>query len=207
MLSLLLNVSLQQRNMLILHQGDALLTILLLWSLFLPLGARFALDARRRAAASATAGDRSDRIVSPSSVGLFLQIVLVYFTTFLFKIEHEVWRSGYALWVTLNVDTYATGLGRNLLDYPGLLRALAYSALVIEGAGPILLLSPVYNQQVRSLTILGFLYLHIGIWLCLSIGLFQPLSVVAMFPFLPPLFWDGVARIGRRMTPHPEPAT
>ncbi|MEE9292109.1 MAG: HTTM domain-containing protein [Acidobacteriota bacterium] len=190
-LSLLLNVSLQQRNMLILHQADALLSALLLWSLFVPIGARYAIDARRH-----EPHESDEPIASIGTAGLFLQVTLVYFTTFLFKIENDLWRNGDALWITLNVDTYATAIGQRLLAYPDLLRGITRSALAIEGIGPVLLLSPVANARMRCLGILLLLYLHIGIWMCLSIALFQPLSVVAMIPFLPALFWSGLGRLG-----------
>ena len=200
-LSLLLNVSLQQRNMLILHQADALLSALLLWSLFVPIGARYAIDARRHEAPGLR-----DPIVSTGTVGLFLQVALVYFTTFLFKIDLDLWRNGDALWVTLNIDTYVTAIGQRLLEYPDLLRGITWSALVIEAIGPLLLLSPVANARMRCLGILLFLYLHIGIWFCLSIGLFQTLSVVAMFPFFPALFWTGLGRLGSHWSLRSKPA-
>lgn len=200
-LSLLLNVSLQQRNMLILHQADALLSALLLWSLFVPIGSRYAIDARRHEAPTS-----HDPIVSTGTVGLFLQVALVYFSTFLFKIKLDLWRNGDALWVTLNIDTYVTTIGQWLLAYPDLLRGMTWSSLVIEAIGPLLLLSPVANERMRCLGIFLFLYLHIGIWFCLSIGLFQLLSVVAMFPFFPPLFWTGLGRLGSLWSLRSRPA-
>jgi hypothetical protein len=46
--SWLLLVSLQVANPLLTNNGDILLRMLLLWGMFLPLGARWSLDARRR---------------------------------------------------------------------------------------------------------------------------------------------------------------
>ena len=183
-LSFVLLMSLQQRNWLVLHVGDELLRFLLLWGIFLPLGERWSLDARRRGRSPRT------EILSVASVALLLQTVFVYVGATHSKLQYEPWLEGHALYAVLNKATYATPLGTWLLQFPEFLRGMTWGALAFEGLAPVLLFIPWRYGPIRSLTVLGNVYFQVSIWLTLSIGLIQPITIVAALPFLPPWFWD-----------------
>ena len=72
--------------------GDAMLRLLLFWGMFLPLGARMSLDARRDPAL------RSAPVLhfSAATVALLGQVCVVYFTTGLLK-SGELWADGTAV--------------------------------------------------------------------------------------------------------------
>ena len=91
--------SIQSRNQLLLQHGDYLLRLLLFWSMFLPLGARFSLDARRRAALP------ENRFLSVAGGALLVQIACVYVFAGLFKLQ-PTWLDGEA--VGESIDLYSS---------------------------------------------------------------------------------------------------
>ena len=76
---------------------------------------------------------------------------------------------------------------------------ITWSTLAVEGLGPFLLFVPWRTGPIRTLAVLLFSYFQITIWLTMSIGLFQPLAIVAMIPYLPPWFWQKVQQLRGRL--------
>jgi hypothetical protein len=114
--------------------ADTLLRLLLFWSLFLPLGARASLDARRVRPA------REGRALGVASAALLLQVAAVY-PIAAFKRREPVWQELHFLGEAMRVDGVATRLGRLLLELPeALLSALTWLSLQLETWG--VLLSP-----------------------------------------------------------------
>jgi hypothetical protein len=180
--SWVLLVSLQNRNGLILNGGDVLLRLLLFWGLFLPLGARWSLDARR----SSSSGNE---IVSVATAALLLQVALVYVFNALYK-KGESWMDGHAIEETLRLETYATAWGRALLASPDLMRAGTHIVWWLELLGPILPFIPWGRAGFRMLAVILFIGFHVMLLCCLRIGLFPLVGVVAWLPFIPSAFWD-----------------
>ena len=82
-------VSLHARNPWLASMGgDALLRLFLFWGMFLPLGARLSLDARREPALARAPA----QYVSAATVALLGQVCLVYFATGAQK-SGELWRT------------------------------------------------------------------------------------------------------------------
>src|SRR6185436_8998624 len=77
----LLLAMLHMRNNMVYFGGDNLMRVVLFWSMFVPLGARWSLDARR------SRDVVSDRFVSLGSAALLLQIATVYWVTGLSKTD------------------------------------------------------------------------------------------------------------------------
>lgn len=171
------------RNSLVLNAGDALLRLLLLWSIFLPLGARFAFDARRAAPSAVL-------VRSPATLALAVQVVSVYAFTLILKSGGAWWPRGTALYLALSNDALATGLGHALTAWPSLLRVLTYAVLVIEAVAPLLLVAPRARHRLAGAAALAGL--HLGIALFMRVGLFPLVSLVAVLPFLPPELWRGI---------------
>jgi hypothetical protein len=188
----LLLFSIQTRNPLLNHNGDVLMRLLLMWGMFLPLGSYLSLDARwgrsRRS---------SPRVFSVASAGLLLQGTFVYFVVAASKFQYDIWWRGDSLWAVLQKDSYVRPLGDWFLGYPEIVAWMTHSSMLMESLIPILLFLPWQRARVRTLGVLIATVFQLNIFAVASIGTFQPLTILALFPFLPAWFWD-------RFTPVPE---
>jgi vitamin K-dependent gamma-carboxylase-like protein len=187
--------ALHMRNPLLCQDGDHLLRLLLFWSSFLPLGARFSVDGRRHVAARQLPA----RIVSMATVAMLAQVVFVYWFTAAHKSGAEWWQEGSAVYYALSLDRLATPVGQLLLGFPCLLRPLTYAVIWFEVLGPLLLFVPVCTGPIRTVVVCAFLALQLGFGLCLALGLFPWISAVAMLPFVPTWFWDRYFPQGKTM--------
>jgi hypothetical protein len=192
--SWLLLVSLHSRQPLVLNFGDDILRMALFWSLFLPLGRRWSLDARR----AAPAADPDAPVCSLASAAYLVQIASIYFFTSLLKSGADWHRDGTALYYALSMDAWVTGFGVALREHPALLRAATRATLALEMVGPFLLFAPL--AWLRAAAVLAFWTLHLGIAAAYTLGIFPWTDLVVLLPFLPPALWDrltGVPRAGR----------
>ena len=190
-------MSLHTRNPLVNSGADVLLRVLFFWAMFLPLGAYWSLDIARAAAPRRA----SPRYFSFGTVGLFAQLVFVYVFTVILKSGPE-WRTdGTAIYYALSLDQLVTPIGTYLYQFPELMRAMTIGTFWFEALGPLLLFSPIFTGQLRTAAVLGFMSLHLGIWLTMSIGLFPWVSSLAMVCFLPAWFWDTALVRLRSMAP------
>lgn len=177
--------SLHARNPLILTGGDTLLNLLLFWSIFLPLGARYSVDN----ILDPSGQKLPERILSFGTLAILAQVAFVYFFTALCKVSPE-WLGGSAILRALNIDQYVLPFGLFLRQYPNLMKLLTHAVYGLEFVGPILLFLPFYTTFIRSILILAFFCLQAGFGLCLSVGIFPFSTSIAMLPFVPSWFWD-----------------
>lgn len=172
--------SIDQRNWLILNSGDRLLTILLFFGMFAPLGATYSLDglsARRRG-----------RLPSGPVQGAYwavrlmqIQICLMYFWSTFYKIRGEVWASGEALyWVLRNLERVRWPLPSVLSDTMLGVNFLTYGTLLVEMLFPVL----VWPARTRALMLACGLVLHLGMEYALTIGIFQYVVLASYLLFL-----------------------
>jgi len=176
--------SIQNRNIYVNDGGDLTLKIFLFIGLFLPLGARWSIDAWR----NPQWRKLPNEYLSPATVTMVLQFCVMYFTAGVLKSD-PVWRhTGDALWLTLNIDQFSTGFARELLHHTTLLRALTFLVLSIEMTTPLLLLCPLFNHWTRSLSLVLLTCFHLGIASCMHLGLFMPICLGVLI-FLWPTPW------------------
>lgn len=200
-ISWILLISLQNRNHLVLNGGDGLLRMLLFWSMFLPLGARWSLDSR-------LLGDRRGRRLTGPTVSsvpaacLLLQVAIVYWMTAAFKWNDD-WLGGLGVYYSLSYDAYARPLAAWLLQYPQLMGWLSVATVWWEAVGPVLAFSPIWTGPLRIAVCLGFVLFHLGIELTITVGCFSYIAAIAWAPFLPSKFWDFLQG---REPPDVEPA-
>jgi hypothetical protein len=180
--SLLLLVSLHARNPTVLNAGDVLLRRLLFWSIFLPLGARWSLDARVREF------DRT-RVATFATAGLLLQVVLVYVSNAVFKLRGDRWIRGEAVESVLALDGYSALLGPHLAEVPALLAALTWTWFALVTLSWLLV---ALTGWPRGLLALLFAAMHAGMALTIDLGVFPLVSIVALLPFLPATVWHSV---------------
>lgn len=193
----ILTASLHAANPLIVNRGDATLRMLLFWGMFVPLGARFSLDA-----AMDSGGRRlRDRFASMGTAALLAQVALIYWTSALHK-TGDAWVSdGSAIYYALHLDQFATGLAVWARDAApmSLLVALSFGVFWLEALGPFLAFSPIANGWARGVAAALFAALHLGLALFMKLGWFPLVSVAAWIPFLPSGLWDFFAK--RTRTP------
>jgi hypothetical protein len=202
--SWLLLVALQVRNPLVAAMGgDKFLRIVLFWSLFLPLGARWSLDARRRGEGARGPG----RVLGVPSAALLLQVCLMYWVTGLRK-SGPAWLDGSAVYWALHIDLWATPLGVWLREHETWLPPLTHLVRGFEVLGPFLAFIPVRTAAFRLLAIGLFAAFHLSLAACLDIGPFPLFSLVAWTAFVPSWLWDEALprlRGARRPAPRPPP--
>lgn len=184
-------ISVHSRNTHLLNAGDLLLGVLLLWSIFLPLGACASVDKWR----GRERGRTSRTVFSAGTVAVLLQVVLVYLCTGLKKIDPAWCTEGTALYYALSLDQFATTLGHAMLGLPEfVLKISSIGTFWWEVAGWTLLFIPFWWARLRTTSALLYIGLHIGIGLTLHVGLFTLVCIIAWILFLPREFWDSVER-------------
>ncbi|MEQ8786962.1 MAG: HTTM domain-containing protein [Pirellulaceae bacterium] len=187
--------SLHSRAPILVNGGDMLTSSLLLWGLFLPLGARWSLDVR-----AGRTRRLSQPVFSTASVAILVQVFLMYFCTGLSKFN-SIWLSGEALQNALSFDMFVTPLGSWLLNYPGLLAVMTHLTLWGELLCPLLLFVPWGRPYPRAIALAFFALLHLGIEFTMTVAVFSVASLAGLTLFLPSEFWRSrvVAGVRRKV--------
>ena len=180
-------VSVQLRNPLLLNAGDVLLHLLLFWAIFLPLGARWSIDANR----ASVLPRPSSQYLSAATVGVLLQIAFMYWFAAALKTGRPWREDGTALYFTLGLMEMTRPVGQFLHQFPDFLKVLTFATLGLEVVAPILLFVPIFTRVIRTAAAFSVMALHAGIFLTMSIGFFPWLSALCMVCFLPAWFWDN----------------
>ncbi len=184
-----LNVSLAMRNPYITTGGDALTSLLLFWSMFLPLGATISVDS-----AMAGKAPSSPSHLSIATVGLLLQALYVYFFGALLKTGPEWVTNGSAVYAALNLETTATHAAHWLRQHPIITYWLTLTVYWLELLSPLLLFSPVRTAFVRTVILPAYVLMHIGFRIFLSISNFWTASIASLSAFTPSRLWDWLDR-------------
>ena len=188
-ISWVLLASLQNRNPVLLQGGDNLLMLLLFWGMFLPLGARYSVDA-----ALNRSPPKENAYFSLATVGLAIQCMTVYFFTVFLKSGPEYFPDGTAVYYALQLDIMQTPLGRWLGQFYDLTRGLTFFVLGVELLAPILIFSPVFFVPIRLAVMAILIIMHLGFHLCLEIGYFPFVSWVSILTFTPGWVWDRLSQ-------------
>lgn len=209
-------VSFHVRDPLVLISGDALLRMMLLWSIFTPVEQVWSLDARKKRNWSLRS--RKERKEEPpvpdasasqtwvftaGTVCLILQVCMMYWSAGLAKFN-DTWFNGTALEYVLRSDVYARPLGGWLLNHPTILKGLTQATPWLEITAPLLLFLPFANNRMRLLAIVLLGSFHLGIEASLSVGKFSVISMIAWLPLLPATLWN-ISLPGTTKCPLPRP--
>ncbi len=184
--SWILLVSFQSRNFLILNSGDILLGMLLFWALRLPLGKYFSIDGALR--------DQKEKpVFSVNSVVFILQILLVYYFTYILK-SHEVWKTNQGVYYALMLENFRTVWGDILLQYPSLMRMLSFiTYYVVENLIFFLFVFFGFLWRVKTVLILCMCLFHLSLGFFLHLGLFSYICMAGWLALLPPEFWEKIS--------------
>jgi len=194
-LSFAMTTSLHNRMLTAENWGGVAIGTLMLWTMFLPLGRRFSVDAVR-ASLRARTGETPEDLAAglPAAdvqpvealavLGLLLQIAVIYWFNFLHK-SGSTWRDGTAIYYVLHQERIATTLAvwlRERLPFSAT-KLLTATTLVIEATAPVLVLAPFLWRWTRPLAALLLAGLHLSILSLLNLGIFSA-AMVAFDPFL-----------------------
>lgn len=192
-------VSLHARNPMVLSGGDTMLRVILFWSMFLPLGARYSIDAVAHKVRRAP-----DHIFSAATAAILLQIAAIYFFSALLKSDPQWWTAGTATYFALSIDQMKLWFGAFLYQSPALMQFLTFFTITLEALGPPLLFSPFFRKQLRILIPALFMLWHLGLALSLKIGIFPFVGIIIWVLYFPTPVWDWFERnVAKKMTSVP----
>ncbi len=204
-LSALLITSLHSRNLFTENGGSVVTHSLAIWTVFLPLGSCFSIDALRRSLGAVrehSSAELNRREVTPVTpfvsiavLGLLLQWSVIYF----FNCVHKTgvgWKNHSAIYYFLYQDRIVTDVGvwaREHVPF-GVFALLTRITLVVEGALAFILLVPFWHKWLRRIALLLALGLHGNIALLSRLG---PFSYVMVLFFLLLLGQEELNFLGR----------
>jgi hypothetical protein len=216
-LSAILIVSVGSRNIMLENGGWVVLNLLTVWTMFLPLGRRFSIDAllaslkARRETGVEQLNDRTTPprdvrpVVSLAVAALILQWVVIYYFNVVHKQGRE-WRDGTAVYYFFQQDRMVTDLGawlRAILPL-GAFKVMTYSALLIEASIAVLLALPFRAPYARMIAWALCILLHLSIDAVVQLGPFSWAMVTAFWVLIPRQAWEQLgprfaARYPRRV--------
>jgi predicted DCC family thiol-disulfide oxidoreductase YuxK len=173
---------LHERNLLAFDGADNVIRVMLFWMMFMPLGARYSVDAVLRAA-------RGLPTVTHASAYLMrlgqLQISWVYLNSFIHKWGGgNTWHDGTALHYALGLEhLFARPFGQWFFNKPWFYVPGTYFTDVVECVFLIFVFFPFAQPKLKAVAIAGGVALHAGIWATMSVGNFSYLMTMA-YPLL-----------------------
>lgn len=196
-LSLVAVVSLHSRVVLLENGGDVAMGLLAAWTLFLPLGRRFSVDALLASLRSRREShpkelearhwdpSRTAPVVSLAVFGVLVQLAAIYFFNAVHK-TGPAWRDGSVVYWVLHQDRIVTWLGEALRDGLPLSvsKVFTWSTLLLEASAPFLLLTPFGTLTARRLAMVALPLMHLGFSAFLNLGFFTP-TMITYFLILP----------------------
>jgi hypothetical protein len=187
------NSYLYWRNPYLNSGAGTLAHLLLLWSIFLPMGRYWSIDA----ALDLKPRDRPYPLLP--FLALRVQISSLYVFSGLFKVTGVPWRSGVALlWALSDNESGSTAAGLFLVHHAAwLLPYVNYLVIVFQLSFPLLIYCPWYNDQVRAFALTASAAMHASFIWCLNIGGF-PYLCIAMLLLLVPDSWINAILRNRR---------
>jgi hypothetical protein len=181
-----LTVSLHSTNYLVAQSGDTALRHLLFWGMFLPLGARWSLDATRHRRPS----NDTRPVATGATFAIVVQLLLVYGFTASHKLGHSVWRKGEAVYYALSHEAFTTQFGTWFSQFTGPLSLATWATPVLQLVVVVLVPLTWKSAWVRVLVALAMIGMHVTFMLFLHLGLFSFVMIVWWLAMLPGTFYD-----------------
>ncbi len=194
--------SLNSRNIALENGGWVVLNLLTVWTLALPLGRRFSVDAWRRierardapGSVLADAGPNAP-IASLAVTALLMQWAVIYAFNVVQK-DGLPWRDGSAVYYFLHQNRMLTGLGvwaRDHLSLSGS-RVLSFGTLGIETVICLLLLVPFGTRFLRMAAWALACALHLTLTALVALGPFSWAMTCMFVALIPREAWQGLER-------------
>jgi hypothetical protein len=186
-------MSVIRRTSLAANAGDVWLACQMFWAMFLPLGARWSVDALRRDG-HPISPPIPGAACSVATAAIVVQLVVVYLGAGLAKCNAD-WFTGDALIHAISVHDHGTPLGMTVGNDPWVTRPLQWAVVAGEVGLPLVLLA-MPAPTIRIGIVALFSIFHVAIWLGMTVGLFPLVGLVAWLVVLPAEFWGRRERAG-----------
>lgn len=182
-------ISLLNRTEVIISGGDMYMMVFLLSAAFLPLDRHFSLRP--------TQPNPSwfQTQVYPSAQLVFVvQIACIYFFTGMLK-HGDLWRSGEALSVILQLKMTTRDLGRYLTQFPETLKVITYLIPWFEMAALVLLLPFRRTAWIRNIWLGLAFAMHVSILFLMNVFYLPYVCMVALLALIPGEFWTATLNL------------
>jgi hypothetical protein len=209
-LQFLMIMSVHERNIYILNGADTVFRVLSFWSMFIPLGQYYSVDALRerwkRYGRSRHLPDlRADP--GPRTVYAFpvrmiqLQFALIYLFTAWLKLPGAAWREGNAIFYALQLKSLTLPTGDFLLANAPmpLLKVMSYQSILTEWVFFFFVFLPFGQPLLRAVALILGTLLHTGIAVTMSIENFSMVMIGAYLLFFEPGWIEWLDRRLRRV--------
>lgn len=174
-------VTIQHRDILILHGGDTVMRLTALYIALAPSGAACSLDRIIDLWKGRQKGAPREVSLWPQRLIQF-NVALVYFTTWWYKMDGSHWRDGTAIWYTSRLREFYRFPYPHFIKSLAVSRPLSFATILIElSLGTI-----VFYRPARKYVLLGGLFLHATIEYTMNIPLFS-VAICSMYI----CFYDG----------------
>lgn len=180
------HLSLLSRNGMIMTGGDSFLRLMLFWSLFVPLGAKWSVDH----ALNEEASSENKSHLSIGSAGILVQVFCLYFFAALTKTGASWTEHFTAVNMATQIEYLTLPFGHLLYYFPMLTRPLSFFVYGLEFWGAWLLFFPWKTQRVRIFLVAAFTLLQVGFALSMRLGIFPLIASVGGILFLPGSFFE-----------------
>jgi uncharacterized membrane protein YphA (DoxX/SURF4 family) len=203
-LALLATIAYQHRVPGALFGLDQINTMLVMYLVIGPCGARYSLDAllgRRAARAAAASASASREAAVPASVAanvavrlIQVHMCVIYLFAGLAKLTGETWWTGYAMWDAFANYEYQSLSATWMADWPLLIAALTHATVFWETFYCAL----VWPRLTRPVMLALAVPVHLGIALFMGMITFGLVMLIGNLAFVPP---DFVRRVLERRPP------
>jgi len=175
-------VSLHNRAHILLSGADTVMRLGLFWSIFVPIGDRWSLDAKNERPTSHAA------IVWALPI-FVLQIFAMYFFAALAK-KGDHWHENYdAVYHALSHRLFQTPIAAYMIGFPIFLKFVTWIVWWVELVVPFLLFVPFRIPTFRTIAVLILIGLQVSFALHLWVDFFPWVSIGLLIAILPPTFW------------------
>ena len=165
--------------------GELVLHLQSLYVVLLPVGRALSVDSwlKRRAERRPDSLPEALSIRTAAYPLVLLQLAVIYFFNMLSK-SGSTWEDGTALGRALGAATLVTHVGAWVARAPdSVLHVMTYGTLLIEGALPVLILTPWGRRYAHTIAAAAMVALHGGIFLTMEVGSFS-LAMISHVPLL-----------------------
>ena len=202
-ISAIVIISLHNRAIILENAADMFFNSILIWTLFLPLGISYSIDALKKSLSDfkdnsiENLNDKNLGINKPSKIyslayfAILYQISAIYFFTALNKSGYD-WNNGSAVYKMFQLDTFLTPVGFFMRDYitPTVSKFLTYSTIYLEYSIPILLFIPFYSYIFRFVAVIALTIFHTTIRMSVKIGLFSQTMMITYILLIDSKIYD-----------------
>jgi len=196
--------SLHQRNLYIIHSGDALLRVIGFFLMFAPAGAAFSADRLIRIWKGREGVEIEPR--SPWAQRMIqFEVALLYLVTFWMKSQGPSWADGTALYYVYHLDQFRRFPLPSWIQAPLMVKLATWTTLAIEFSLGVM----VWFKELRYPVLVLGACLHLSLEYSMNIPLFQWVMLSSYLTFIEPEDLDRVwrtirDRVARRL---PAPVT